>query len=94
MAASTAQASMAMSCVAEASVKVSRKAVRSVPTFSAGSSGMTKAIAASAPRQGTIQARRGPKRSMSGAQSGFHDHGSASRLISPISFSDTPWARK
>ena len=43
VAASTAQASMAMSWVAEASVKVSRKAIISGPTFSAGSSGMTKA---------------------------------------------------
>ncbi len=55
---------------------------------------MASVATASATRHAVIHCCRAPKRSTSGAHSIFHVHGSDSRLMRPISVSETPWTRK
>lgn len=85
---------MAMSCVAPANVRSSTAAISTVPGAPASVKGtmlVARAIVRSAP---AIHWRRSPKRSTSGAQSGFKVHGSVSEEKTPIVASDTPFTRR
>ncbi len=85
---------MAMSWVAEAVVKRSSTPHSSHDGCAASCGTIAIVVAESTSSAPVIQCWRAPQRSTSGAHSNFQVHGRESRLISPISLSDTPWARK
>ena len=91
---STAYASIAMSWVADAAVNASSTPQSSHDGCPASCGMIAIVVTASASRQAETHCCRAPKRSTSGAHSIFHVHGSDSRLMSPISLSETPWTRK
>ena len=91
---STAQASIAMSCVADAAVNAARTAHRNQEGWAASCGTMRSVATASAARHAVIHCCRAPQRSTSGAHSIFHVQGSDSRLMRPISLSETPCTRK
>ena len=83
-----------MSCVADAAVNASNTPQSSHDGCPASCGMMASVATASASRLAEIHCCRAPKRSTSGAHSIFQVQGSESRLMSPISLSDTPWTRK
>ncbi len=85
---------MAMSWVAEAVVKSSNRPHIRYEGLDASWGTRARVVAPSTKRLAVIQCWRQPHRSTSGAHTSFQVHGRESRLISPISRSDTPWTRK
>ncbi len=85
---------MAMSWVAEAVVKSNSRPHISHDGFEASWGTMARVAAPRTKSAAVIQCWRHPHRSTNGAHSIFQVQGSESRLMSPISRSDTPCTRK
>ncbi len=85
---------MAMSWVAEAVVNSSNSPHIRNDGCDASWGRIARVVAPSTKRQAVIQCWRLPYRSTSGAHSSFQVHGRESRLMSPISRSETPCTRK
>ena len=89
-----AYASMAMSCVEEASVKARSTSHNMRVGCDASKSGTAIITEAMAAQQSVTQVRRSPKRSMSGDQRTLTVHGSVRKNMKPMSLRETPFCRK